>query len=178
MSFWNRKSKKETLPEIRKEDFIDETDPVEDGRDNVITITYGTNMPIDVIYTYLKQDNELKGYEDALCNPDVSYKDNYIALTKSKLDVLFRQIRTKYNDELRIVNSHIKSLSDAGLIDLVERFKTRKETFELHIQELNQMESDLNDGKDYTTGIFKSYERGFLRGLATRSLETFKNGKL
>jgi DNA-binding transcriptional ArsR family regulator len=178
MSFWNRKSKKETLPEVRKSDFIDETDPVENGRDSIITITYGTNMPIDVIYAYLKKDNETKGYDDAICNPDVSYKENYMALTRSYLDVLFRQVRTKYNDELRVVSSHIKSLSDAGLIDIVERFKARKETLELHIQELNQMENDLHEEKDYMTGVFKSYERGFLRGLATRALETLKNEKI
>jgi hypothetical protein len=177
MSFWNKKSKKETLPEIRKEDFIDEAAPVDDVSNSII-IPYGTNMPIDIIYANLKKDNEPKGYDDAICNPDISYKDNYIALTKSNLNVLFKQIRIKYNDELHIVNSHIKSLSDAGLIDIVERFKTRKETLELHIQELNQMENDLNEGKDYMTGIFRSYERGFLRGLAARSLETFKNPEI
>jgi DNA-binding transcriptional ArsR family regulator len=172
MSFWNRKSKKETLPEIQKEDFIDETDPSEKSR--IIVIEYGTNMPIDLIYSYLKEDNEKKGYDDALCNPDISYKDNYITLLKSNLELKFRQIRTKYNDELRNVNSHIKSLSEAGLIDVVERFKTKKEILETHLNELIQMESDLNAGKDYMTGLFKSYERGFLRGLATMSLNVLK----
>jgi hypothetical protein len=178
MSFWNRKVKKESLPEIQKEDFIDETDPSFTSERSLITvIEYGTNMPIDLIYSYLKEDNEIKGYNDALCNPDISYKDNYITLLKSNLEVKFRQIRMKYNDELRNVDSHIKSLSAAGLIDVVERFKARKEILERHLQELSQMESDLNANKDYMTGIFKSYERGFLRGLATMSLNTLKIGE-
>jgi hypothetical protein len=175
MNFWNRKNKKEMLPEIKKEDSVDETDPPK--KSTIITIEYGTNMPIDLIYAYLKEDNETKGYDDALCNPDISYKENYIALIKSNLEVKFRQIRTKYNDELRNVNSHIKSLSDAGLIDVVERFKTKKEILEMHLQELSQMESDFNAGENYMTGIFKSYERGFLRGLATISLNTLKNSE-
>ncbi|MDR2065280.1 MAG: hypothetical protein LBP85_06205, partial [Prevotellaceae bacterium] len=61
-----------------------------------------------------------------------------------------------------------------GLIDVVERFKTKKEILETHLQELSQMENDLNAGKNYMTGIFTSYERGFLRGLATMSLNTLK----
>jgi hypothetical protein len=175
MSFWNRKKTKETLPEIQKEVFIDETDL--SRRRDLITIEYGTNMPLDLIYSYLQEDHEAKGYEDALCNPDLSYKENYISLIKSNLKVKFRQIRTKYNDELRNVNSHIDSLSKAGLIDVIERFKTKKEILETHLQELNQMEKDLNEEKDYITGIFRSYERGFRRGLASMALNTLRIGE-
>ncbi|MDR2408166.1 MAG: hypothetical protein LBE13_08650 [Bacteroidales bacterium] len=173
MSFWNRK--KETRPDIQKEIFIDEKDPPKRG--HVVTIEYGTSMPIDIIYATLQEDHETKGYEDASCNPDISYKENGLALIKSNLEIKFRQIRTKYNDELRNVNSYIETLSNAGLIDSIERFKTKKEVLETHLQELNQMENDLNAGKDYMTGIFKSYERGFLRGLASIALNTLRIGE-
>jgi hypothetical protein len=163
MGFW-RKDKKETSVDTRKENFEK-------------TIEYGTGMPIDIIYSDLQKDYGQQGYDDAHINPDISYKENRVALIKSNLEVKFRQIRTKYNDELRNVNSHIESLSNAGLVDVVERLKTKKEVLETHLQELTQMENDLNAGKDYMTGIFRSYERGFLRGLASVSLGTLRIGE-
>lgn len=57
------KTAEETLPEIKKEDFVDDIAPEED---NSVTITYGTGMPIDLIYSFLKEDYETKGYDDAL----------------------------------------------------------------------------------------------------------------
>jgi hypothetical protein len=170
MSFWKRKSEKEkeTSSEIKREASIDETDPSDKGR--ITVIEYGTNMPIDLIYASLQKDNEKKGYDDALSNPDTACKDNGIALLKSNLELKFRQIRRKYNDELQNVNSQIASLKNAGLTDV--RVTTRKEIIEAHLEELNHIETDLAAGKDYTTVAFRSYERGFLRGLAAIALNT------
>jgi DNA-binding transcriptional ArsR family regulator len=162
MNFWNIKKKTEAFPEITKED---KKDPFN---------KYKTGLPIDVIYTYLRKDHEAKGYEDALCNPDVSYKKEYLSLIRSNLEVIFKQARTKYNYELRTIDFHIKSLFDAGLIDTVERFKTKKTILEEHLQELDRMENDLFKGKDYMTGVFKSYSRGFLKGLVAGSMGNTK----
>ena len=89
MGFWNFFKQKEEeevpqLPEIKKEDFVDESNPSSDGK---ITITYGTGMPIDLIYNFLKEDYERKGYEDALSNPDMSYRDTNKEIIKSELEV-------------------------------------------------------------------------------------------
>lgn len=48
----------QNLPEIKKEDFVDESNPLDKG--NTIVINYGTGMPIDLIYNDLKEDYEQK----------------------------------------------------------------------------------------------------------------------
>ena len=92
------------LPEIKKEDFVDDSDP---KKNNSITITYGTGMPIDLIYSFLKEDYETKGYDDALANPDLSYRENNKSIIKSNLEIKFKQVRLRYIDVLRDIDFHI-----------------------------------------------------------------------
>ncbi len=134
----------------------------------------GFSLPIDMVYTFLKQDFEQRGYQDALTNPDKSYKDTNVAIIRSKLEVLFRQTVLRYSDMLREIDFHIHSREQAGLTDIVELLKARKISYTRHIDELNKMKADLESGELYMTGIFKSYEVGFTRGLASISLQNFK----
>lgn len=159
------------LPEIKKEDFVDDSDP---KKNNSITITYGTGMPIDLIYSFLKEDYETKGYDDALSNPDVSYKEKNKSIIKSNLEIKFRQVRLKYVDILRVIDFHISSRRQAGLVDLVRELENKKETFEHHLEELNKMEQDFAKEEPYMVGMLLSYDKGFLRGLAALSLEQMK----
>jgi hypothetical protein len=95
-------------------------------------------------------------------------------LLVSNLKVLFKQVKQIYIDNLKTTDFHIKSREQAGLIDIVELLKNRKETLENHLTEINKMETDLENNVDYMVGMLLSYERGFLRGLAALSLETLK----
>jgi hypothetical protein len=79
--FRRNKTKESDLPEIKKENFVDDSNPSD--KNNIITITYGTGKPIDLIYSYLEGDYESKGYSDALCNPDNSYKEMNKTLIKN-----------------------------------------------------------------------------------------------
>lgn len=137
-------------------------------KDNNVSIS----MPMDQIYKYLQIDFESRGYEDALSNPDISYRDMNKKLIISNLKVLFKQIKQSYFDILNKTEFHIKSREQAGLIDIVEQLKNRKNLLDNHISEINKMEADLEKGEDYMIGMLLSYERGFLRGLAALSLET------
>jgi len=95
-------------------------------------------------------------------------------LLVSNLKVLFKQIKQIYIDNLKTNDFHIKSREQAGLIDIVDLLKNRRETLENHLSEINKMENDLENKVDYMVGMLLSYERGFLRGLAALSLESFK----
>lgn len=129
-------------------------------------------MPIDEIYKYLQTDFESRGYDDALCNPDISYRDMNKKLIVSNLRVLFKQVKQIYTDSLSNTEFHIKSRQQAGLIDIVELLKNRKDTLDSHLKEVEKMEQDLDKEEVYMVGMLLSYERGFLRGLAALSLET------
>jgi len=132
------------------------------------------SMPLDEIYKYLRIDFESQGYEDAMSNPDTSYRDMNKQLIVSNLKVLFKQVKQIYIDSLKTTDFHIKSREQAGLIDIVDLLKNRKETLDNHLNEINKMETDLANKEDYMVGMLLSYERGFLRGLAALSLESLK----
>lgn len=161
---------KSILPDIREEDFIDNSEPTEFVNSSTNELKFISNLPIDIIYVFLKEDYETKAYKDALANPDKSYKEKNILILRSTLDVKFRQVTLKYDDMLNEINVHIKTRSEAGLSDLVELLKSRKETYDRHKMVLEQMRNDLNNEEPYMTGIFNSYDVGFTRGLASLSL--------
>ena len=160
---------------IEEQNVLVEEANEEKPANNVVTITYGTGKAIDLIYNFLKDDYESKGYDDALTNPDSSYKEMNKAMIKSSLEVKFKQVRRRYQDDLRTIDFHINSRKEAGLIELVKELETKKEILLQHVKELNTMEQDFIDEVPYMMGMLFSYERGFLRGLAALSLEQIKN---
>jgi len=160
------KSRDQQLPEITESAFIDNSEPNALGNSTLVV------LPIDQIYKYLQFDFESRGYEDALSNPDTSYRDMNKKLIISNLKVLFKQTRQIYIDTLNTTEFHIQSRSQAGLIDIVELLKNRKDLLDSHLKEIIRMEEDLEKQDDYMIGMLLSYERGFLRGLSALSLET------
>ena len=117
-----------------------ETDETESAGNSssTVLINYGTGMPIDLIYSFLKEDYETKGYDDALSNPDVSYKEMNKSMIRSNLEIKFRQVKLRYTDNLRNLDFHIRSRSEAGLVDLVKQLEMRKEMLLQHMEELNK----------------------------------------
>jgi hypothetical protein len=164
---------KSDSPEIKDETISTQANPA--NTDNsAYTVEFGSRLPIDIIYGFLKENYEAKAYNDALTNPDKSYKDTNIAIIRSNLEVKFKQVMLKYEDMLREIEFHILSRSQAGLTDIVELLKSKKATYEKHVEELKKMKLDLDKEELYMIGIFKSYEVGFTRGLASLSLHNLK----
>ena len=154
------------LPEIYDDTTSDHPDPNAKPE----SPGFGIKSPIDVIYNYLSEDYENRAYNDALTNPDISYKDTNLLIIRSNLEVKFKQVLLTYDNMLRELDFHIQSRAQAGLSDVVELLKVRKATYEQHVQEIHRMKGDLDRGELYMSGIFKSYEVGYLRGLASISL--------
>ena len=172
MGIFNFFKKKQELkqPIIDHESLNDEVKK-EKTENSFITIAYGTGRPIDLIYNFLKDDYESKGYDDALTNPDTSYKEMNKSMIKSALEVKFKQVQRRYEDDLKKIDFHINSRKEAGLVELVKELETKKEILLQHVNELNTMEQDFINEKPYMMGMLYSYERGFVRGLAALSLE-------
>ena len=65
-----------SYPEIKESEFIDNSDPIEyqSYSQEVDKQTYGF-LPINDLYRFLNEDYEKKAYQDALTNPDTSYKE-------------------------------------------------------------------------------------------------------
>lgn len=150
------------LPVISKAMFIEDQDPLEKME---IAPVKKETKGIEEIYFFLQQDYETRGYNDALTNPDQSYRADNINLLNKDLAILIQKVSTYYEDLLREIDFHILSRSRAGLVDLVEVLKTRKELVEDHLKKVNLIRDEIENNKGLSNRIILSYQRGFMRGL-------------
>ncbi len=132
---------------------------------------------LETIYRFLQSDFESKGYDDALINPDDSYKTDNFLLIKYDLQILLHQVSTYHDDLLRELDFHIQSRSRAGLVDLVEELKNRKEMVNEHIGKVLQISKELESESGMTQRILLSYQRGFMKGLSAITQSNVLNKK-
>lgn len=146
-------------PDIPREIFLEENAPVETNK--------AKEFGIEAIYNFLLEDFETRGYNDALVNPDDSYKADNLLLLSQDLDILIQKVNTYYQDKFKEIDFHIASRSRAGLIDLVEELKTFQETLKDHMAKIEVIRVDNENRRGATQRIILSYQRGFMRGLST-----------
>jgi hypothetical protein len=134
-----------------------------------------TNLPangekgLDNVYAFFLNDYESRGYNDALINPDESYKSDNIMLLNHDLLILIERTSTYYEDLAREMEFHINTRSRAGLIDLVEELKIRMQTINEHRGKLTEIKKEALTGTGAIQRIGLSYQRGFMRGLSSIS---------
>lgn len=132
---------------------------------------------IDKIYGFFLNDFESRGYNDALINPDDSYKTDNIKLLNHELLILIERTSTYYEDLAKEVEFHIASRSRAGLIDLVEELKVRMQIINDHREKLTVIKNEAVNGMGPIQHIGLSYQRGFMRGLSSISQARVFNNK-
>lgn len=139
------------------------------GRDNVISITYGTGMPIDVIYGFIAHNYEQDGYQDALVNSSVEYctaKENIIL---NELNQLFRRVLLRYRGEIREIDVQIENAKSLFALTSASQLTAHKETCEEHITEINDMIDKVNAKAPEMMTMIESYRRGFTKGCAAQT---------
>ena len=161
--------------EMQKAQLIEEQNP-EVPFQNVQS--NGEAKGIEAIYAFLQADYESKGYNDALISADESYKADNLKLIKMDLQISVQRANTYYEDLLRELDFHISSRGRAGLIDLVDELKTRKEMVHEHIEKVNLVKTEMETDSGMTQRILLSYQRGFMRGLAAITQTNVLNKKI
>lgn len=119
------------------------------------------------IYHYLEGDFERRGFDDAMISPDESYKKENIRLIKYDLEIIIQKVRIYHDSLLKEIEFHIASRSRAGLVDLVEELQSRKTDLLEHIQKVNEIEVSLKSNEGYCERAILSYQRGFMKGMAS-----------
>ncbi|MDP4238871.1 MAG: hypothetical protein Q8904_05295 [Bacteroidota bacterium] len=161
--------------EIPKDLFAEEQVPGENQHELGINTE---SKGIELIYEFLQADYESRGYNDALTSPDDSYKQDNIKLIKLDLQIVIQKVTTYYEDLIKELDFHITSRSRAGLIDLVEELKTRKDMVLEHAAKVDEIKKEMEDVTSMTQRIILSYQRGFMRGLSAISQSNVMNKKL
>lgn len=136
---------------------------------NVISITYGTGMPIDVIYGFIAHNYEQDGYQDALVNSSVEYCTAKESIILNELNQLFRRVLLRYRGEIREIDVQIENAKSLFALTSASQLTAHKETCEEHITEINEMIEKVNAKAPEMMTMIESYRRGFTKGCAAQT---------
>jgi hypothetical protein len=128
---------------------------------------------IELIYNFLQDDYETRGYNDALINPDDRNRADGIKLIKLDFKILIERVINFYDCKLRDIDFHINSRSRLGLVDLVEQLKAEKSKVLAEMDRVKNIETKLESGTGLTERIILSYQKGFMKGLADSTQSKF-----
>lgn len=142
---------------------------------HLITITWGTGMPIDVIFNFIHKNFEEEGFQDALVNCDITYRDAKETIIRNDLEMLFKRIILKYKSDIRVVNVKIGNAHKALALASAADMEALRATYEEHLAEIQEMQSQLEANDPKMTTMIESYRRGFLKGIAANTMNFIKN---
>ena len=141
-----------------------------------LTVSYATGWPIDVIYGYLHKNYEEQGFKDAMTNSDLAFRDLNIDIIRNKILMVFREINLNYDVTKNDIEIRMETCRTAGLLNTVSDLEKTMSIVNAHKEELRQLEEDFRNDANEASIPLKSYECGFLRGVATIALSgTLKN---
>ncbi|MBQ8158130.1 MAG: hypothetical protein IJ081_03830 [Prevotella sp.] len=151
--------------------------PEEEKKDDekLITITWGTGMPIDVIFNFIHKNFEEEGFKDALSNSDITYRDTKEKIIRNDFEMLFKRIILKYRSDIRIVNVKIENAKKALALAAAAEMEALRISYEEHLTEIQEMQSQLEANDPKMTTMIESYRRGFLKGIAANAVNFINN---
>ena len=143
--------------------------PASDPSGKIVSITYGTGMPIDVLYAFINKDYEQEGYQDALVNTDAEYCTAKESIILNKLQQLFRRVLLRYSGEIREIEVQAANAKSLFALTSASILEARKATCEEHIAEINSMMEKVNAKDPEMMTMVESYRRGFTKGCAAQT---------
>lgn len=177
-NFFNKKNEDKKIipfeitsnaPDSAMEEVTNEA-PVVEGttsENKPLTISYATGWPIDIIYGYLHKNYEQKGYEDAMLNSNLAFRDMNVKIIRNKILMIFREINLNYDAMKNDLDTRIENCSTAGLLTNVAELGKQISFIDAHMAELKKLEEDFRNNTNEASVPLMSYECGFLRGIST-----------
>lgn len=132
-----------------------------------LVVSYATGWSIDIIYGYLHKSYEQKGYDDAMLNSNLTFRDMNMNIIRNKILIVFREINLNYDAMKNDLDTRIETCSAAGLLTTVAELNKQMSVINAHKQELAQLEQDFRNNENEASIPLTSYECGFLRGVST-----------
>ena len=163
----------------QKDEKMDSTQKEEpsENKQKVITIKWGTGMPIDVIFNFIHKNFEEDGFQDALINQDITYRDAKERIIRNDLEMLFKRIILRYKGDIRAVDVKIDNARKALALSAASDLEARRVTFEEHLNEIKDMQQKLEANDPIMTTMIESYRRGFMKGIAASTISFINNHK-
>ena len=161
--------------DVNEEEQIPMEETKDEEKKNLITITWGTGMPIDVIFNFIHKNLEEEGFQDALVNSDITYRDTKIKIIRYNLEMLFTRITLRYKSDIRMVDSKMDNAQEAFALGAVAKLDSLKHTYEEHLAEIENMKELLDADDPQMTTMIESYRRGFMKGVTAATLNFIEN---
>ena len=132
-----------------------------------LTVSCATGWPIDIIYGYLHKNYENKGYDDAMLNSNLAFRDMNMNIIRHKILMVFREIKLNYDAMKQDLEVRIQSCNAVGLLTTVADLNIQMTVINSHMEELEKLENDFRNNANEASVPLMSYECGFLRGVST-----------
>jgi hypothetical protein len=130
------------------------------------------------LYSFLEQNFEKKGYEDALMNPDTSFRDEHIRFIQNELNLMLSKVNIHYSGYMRTIEFHIETRKRSGMMETVDELLTQKATIQDEMKVVSIIEEDAKKCNGLTENLFVSYKKGFKNGFAAITYNTVLNKRI
>lgn len=161
--------------EVSNENQNPNVDNKDEEKKKLITLTWGTGMPIDVIFNFIHKNFEDEGFQDALVNSDVTYRNTKEKIIRNDLEMLFTRITLHYKSDIRMVEFKMENAREAFALAAVAKLDSLKRTYEEHLAEIENMKELLDADDPKMTTMIDSYRRGFMKGVTAATLNFIEN---
>lgn len=121
---------------------------------------------IDWVYEFMLSDLEPQGYQDALSNPDDSYRQDKARLIGLEAQIRIDRALLYYSQRIEEIDFHIQSRSRVGLNDLAEELGHQKRSDMERVEILRGLKREAGSQEGASARAVLSYQAGFKRGLA------------
>jgi len=115
--------------------------------------------------------DEEEGFQDALIDQDVSYRDTRVLIIRNDLEMLFKRIKLRYSDDIRTIKMKIENYRKAFAFTAISQLEASLATYEEHLEEIENMEQLLADNDPKMTSMIESYKRGFMKGINAATVD-------
>ena len=154
-----------------KNDVSTDTDSVKTHEEETsavtsLLVTYASGWPIDIIYGHLLKNYEEKGYEDAMLNSNLAFRDMNMSIIRKRMLMIFREVNLRYDGMKRELETRINTCSAAGLLTSVAELEKKMGVIRAHKEELAMLENDFRNNANEASVPLMSSECGFLRGVS------------
>ncbi len=127
------------------------------------------------IFSRIRKDYEIEGYNDALSTADNKYRNDNLEILKLDLETDIQEAEIKIKEYLKEVEFHINSRKKADLNDLVEELESKKEICLERLNKMKELKEQIKSESGTPLRMMLAYKRGFNKGLAALSVANIIN---
>ena len=115
---------------------------------------------IDQLFTLLERDDEKRGYEDAIVNPDLQIMAQNVNALKDEIQRKIFKVTMFYEDYIQENNQQFDSCNRGAMVETADRLIAKKNIAINRIEKIREINALLTSEQD-SLGVIFTYIKGF-----------------